>query len=89
MSFLHIFSIIFYLSYLQQAYSGPGLAFIVFAEAVKNLPIPTIWGIAFFAMLINLGIGSMLGTMEGIITPLTNLFPRFNVLLVTCKYLSG
>ena len=53
--------------------SGPGLAFIAFTEAMINLPGAPFWSIMFFLMLINLGLGSMFGSLEGIITPLQDL----------------
>lgn len=49
--------------------SGPGLAFIAFTEAMINMPGGPFWSLMFFGMLINLGLGSMFGTLEGIITP--------------------
>ena len=38
-----------------------------------HMPGGPFWSIMFFAMLINLGLGSMFGTLEGIITPLRDL----------------
>lgn len=58
---------------LKEAVSGPGLAFIAFTEAMIHMPAGPLWSILFFAMLINLGLGSMFGTLEGIITPLRDL----------------
>jgi len=58
---------------LKEAVSGPGLAFIAFTEAMIHMPGGPFWSIMFFAMLINLGLGSMFGTLEGIITPLKDL----------------
>jgi len=58
---------------LKEAVSGPGLAFIAFTEAMNHLPGGPFWSVLFFSMLINLGLGSMFGTLEGIITPLRDL----------------
>lgn len=56
-------------SVLQSA-SGPGLAFIVFTEAVLHMPAASVWSVLFFGMLFTLGLSSMFGNMESVITPL-------------------
>lgn len=53
-----------------QAVEGAGLAFIVYSEAIKNMPLPQLWSVLYFFMLLLLGMGSMLGNITAIITPL-------------------
>ncbi|XP_019946754.2 sodium- and chloride-dependent transporter XTRP3A [Paralichthys olivaceus] len=55
---------------LDSAVEGPGLAFIVYSEAIKNMPLPQLWSVLYFSMLLLLGMGSMLGNITAIITPL-------------------
>ncbi|XP_018020637.1 sodium-dependent neutral amino acid transporter B(0)AT3 isoform X2 [Hyalella azteca] len=55
---------------LNEAAEGTGLAFIVFTQAIVELPGSNFWSIAFFMMLLALGLGSQFGTMEGVITNL-------------------
>ena len=59
-------------SSLQSA-SGTGLAFIVFTEAVIEMPGSQVWAVLFFVMLFSLGLSSMFGNIEGILTPLKDL----------------
>ncbi|XP_068595999.1 sodium-dependent neutral amino acid transporter B(0)AT2 [Brachionichthys hirsutus] len=59
---------------LNQAVQGTGLAFIAFTEAMTHFPASPFWSVMFFLMLVNLGLGSMFGTMEGILTPLIDSF---------------
>ncbi|KAJ4940866.1 hypothetical protein JOQ06_027158 [Pogonophryne albipinna] len=59
---------------MQQGVEGTGMAFIAFTEAISLLPGSPFWSALFFLMLLNLGLGSMFGIMEGIFTPLTDRF---------------
>lgn len=56
-----------------QSASGTGLAFIVFTEAILHMPGSPVWAVLFFGMLLSLGLSSMFGNMEGVITPLLDL----------------
>ncbi|KAF3691428.1 Sodium- and chloride-dependent transporter XTRP3 [Channa argus] len=57
-------------SELDTAVEGTGLAFIVYSEAIKNMPVSQLWSVLYFIMLLILGLGSMLGNVTAIITPL-------------------
>ncbi|XP_042363828.1 sodium-dependent neutral amino acid transporter B(0)AT2-like [Plectropomus leopardus] len=59
---------------MQQGVEGTGLAFIAFTEAMSLLPGSPFWSALFFLMLLNLGLSTMFGTMEGILAPLTDRF---------------
>lgn len=61
-----------YATIISQAAEGTGLAFVVFTEAILQFPIPPLWSIMFFMMLLMLGLGSMFGTLEGVITSLND-----------------
>ncbi|XP_067269885.1 sodium-dependent neutral amino acid transporter SLC6A17 [Pseudorasbora parva] len=70
---------------LNKAVQGTGLAFIAFTEAMTHFPASPFWSVMFFFMLINLGLGSMIGTMTGITTPILDAFKiRKEVLTVGC-----
>uniref|UniRef100_A0A803K4R6 Transporter n=1 Tax=Xenopus tropicalis TaxID=8364 RepID=A0A803K4R6_XENTR len=70
---------------LDKAVQGTGLAFIAFTEAMTHFPASPFWSVMFFFMLINLGLGSMIGTMSGIITPIIDTFKvRKEILTVSC-----
>lgn len=60
--------------HILQAVQGTGLAFIAFTEAMTHFPASPFWSVMFFLMLVNLGLGSMFGTIEGIITPIVDTF---------------
>ncbi|KAL6478528.1 hypothetical protein MHYP_G00119610 [Metynnis hypsauchen] len=57
------------------AESGPGLAFIAYPQAVAMMPLPQLWSVCFFIMIILLGLDTQFVIMEVIITTLTDLFP--------------
>ncbi|KAL4646924.1 sodium-dependent neutral amino acid transporter B(0)AT3-like [Arapaima gigas] len=60
-------------TFLDQSASGTGLAFIVFTEAVIKMPGSQVWAVLFFIMLFTLGLSSMFGNLEGVLTPLLDL----------------
>ncbi|XP_029592082.1 sodium-dependent neutral amino acid transporter B(0)AT3-like [Salmo trutta] len=60
-------------TFLDQSASGTGLAFIVFTEAVILMPGSQVWAVLFFIMLFSLGLSSMFGNLEGVLTPLHDL----------------
>uniref|UniRef100_A0AC35U747 Transporter n=1 Tax=Rhabditophanes sp. KR3021 TaxID=114890 RepID=A0AC35U747_9BILA len=57
---------------IAEAAEGTGLAFVVFTEAILQFPFPPVWAVMFFLMLLMLGMGSMFGTLEGVITSLND-----------------
>ncbi|XP_006893243.1 PREDICTED: sodium-dependent neutral amino acid transporter B(0)AT3 [Elephantulus edwardii] len=59
--------------FLDKSASGTGLAFIVFTEAILHMPGAPGWSVLFFGMLFSLGLSTMFGNMEGVITPLLDL----------------
>jgi len=58
---------------LDKPEGGSGLAFIVFAEAIMKMPLPQLWSVLFFMVLLLLGLDSMFGNLEGVTTPLKDL----------------
>lgn len=58
--------------------SGSALAFIVYPEAVTNMPIPPIWSFLFFFMLLTLGMDSMLAYVETITTTVIDHFSWYD-----------
>ena len=64
---------------LPQSASGTGLAFIVFTEAVIEMPGSQVWAVLFFVMLFSLGLSTMFGNLEGVLNPLLelNLVPKW------------
>lgn len=65
--------------HVLQSASGPGLAFIVFTEAVLHMPGAPAWAVLFFGMLFTLGLSTMFGGMEAVITPMLDVgvLPRW------------
>ncbi|XP_034024771.1 sodium- and chloride-dependent GABA transporter 3-like [Thalassophryne amazonica] len=60
----------------QVAESGPGLAFIAYPQAVAMMPLPQLWAVCFFVMVILLGLDTAFVGMEGMKTSITDMFPR-------------
>ncbi|XP_046361805.1 sodium-dependent proline transporter-like [Haliotis rufescens] len=48
--------------------SGSGLGFIIYPEAIAKLPFPQLWAVLFFFTLLTVGIDSMFGTVEAVIS---------------------
>ncbi|XP_077362717.1 sodium-dependent neutral amino acid transporter B(0)AT1-like [Festucalex cinctus] len=59
--------------FLSQGVEGTGLAFIVFTEAIINMPVSPVWAVLFFIMLFCLGLSTMFGSIEGVVVPLQDL----------------
>ena len=53
--------------------SGPGLAFVLFTEALIHMPGAPFWAVMFFIMLLLLGLDSQFGTLEAFITVLRDI----------------
>ncbi|XP_038564710.1 sodium- and chloride-dependent GABA transporter 2-like [Micropterus salmoides] len=78
-----IFSVLGFMTYEQGvdisevAESGPGLAFIVYPRAVAMMPMPRVWSVCFFVMIILLGLDSQFVGLECLMTSLVDLFPTY------------
>ncbi|XP_038055132.1 sodium- and chloride-dependent glycine transporter 1-like [Patiria miniata] len=61
----------------EVAASGPGLAFIVYPEALAKMePLPQLWAVLFFLMLLTLGLDSMFAMMETVTTVIMDALPN-------------
>nr|XP_003214724.1 PREDICTED: sodium- and chloride-dependent glycine transporter 2 [Anolis carolinensis] len=56
---------------------GPGIAFVVYPEALTRLPLSPFWAIIFFLMLLTLGLDTMFATIETIVTSVADEFPKY------------
>jgi solute carrier family 6 amino acid transporter-like protein 5/7/9/14 len=56
--------------------SGPGLTFITYPEAVLLMPLPQLWAILFFFMMLILGLGSQFGGVQMITTSIIDHWPH-------------
>lgn len=58
---------------LDEATQGPGLVFVVIAEAMSHFSNARSWAIIFFLMLLTLGLDSQLGNLEGLLSSISDL----------------
>ncbi|XP_048774398.2 sodium- and chloride-dependent glycine transporter 1-like [Ostrea edulis] len=56
--------------------SGPGIAFIVYPEAVSKLPLPQLWAVLFFLMLFVVGLDSQMVHVQTLTGALLDNFPK-------------
>ncbi|XP_058259932.1 sodium- and chloride-dependent GABA transporter 2-like [Hemibagrus wyckioides] len=78
-----IFSVLGFMAYEQGtdistvAESGPGLAFIAYPKAVAMMPVPQLWTICFFLMIILIGMDTIFVFLEAMMTAVTDMYPSF------------
>ncbi|XP_064634023.1 sodium- and chloride-dependent glycine transporter 1-like [Lineus longissimus] len=59
------------------ATGGPGLAFVVYPEAIAKMPVAPLWAILFFIMMATLGFGSQFSMMESVLSAFSDEFSSF------------
>ncbi|XP_059162588.1 sodium- and chloride-dependent glycine transporter 1-like [Physella acuta] len=74
------------------AVDGVGLAFVMYPEAISNLPPTTLWAILFFVTLLTLGLDSQFVMIETVLTGVIDQFPmlrhkKMYVMVVICVVL--
>jgi len=60
----------------EVAESGPGLIFIVYPKALAQMPGAQFWSIAFFFMILLIGLDSQFVQTEGLVTAIVDLYPN-------------
>ncbi|CAF1428179.1 unnamed protein product, partial [Didymodactylos carnosus] len=71
----------------RAAAGGPGLAFVVYPEALSQMPAAPVFSILFFLMLLALGLGSQFGGADVIVTAILQFYPklkRWMVVITVC-----
>ncbi|XP_064634024.1 sodium- and chloride-dependent glycine transporter 1-like [Lineus longissimus] len=59
------------------AAGGPGLAFVVYPEAIAKMPVAPLWAILFFIMMATLGFGTLFSMMECVLSAFSDELSRF------------
>nr|CDS26504.1 sodium and chloride dependent glycine [Hymenolepis microstoma] len=65
------------------AKAGPGLAFVVYPEALSQMPFPAIWSVFFFFMLSTVGMGSQFAIVETVMSGVEDELRRLGLLTKT------
>ncbi|XP_063876130.1 sodium- and chloride-dependent glycine transporter 1-like isoform X2 [Scylla paramamosain] len=76
----------------EVAASGSGLAFVVYPAAISLMPVPQLWSVLFFLMLITIGFGSQFTMVETVTTAIVDQFESLRktkamVVMWTCIFL--
>ncbi|KAK7111566.1 sodium- and chloride-dependent glycine transporter 1-like [Littorina saxatilis] len=77
-----VFSVLGYMANLRGVpvanvtQGGPGLAFVVYPEAVSQMPLSPVWAILFFIMVVMLGFSTAFSVVETIMTSFIDEFPE-------------
>ncbi|XP_039598519.1 sodium- and chloride-dependent GABA transporter 2-like [Polypterus senegalus] len=93
-----VFSTLGFMAYEQGvpikdvAESGPGLIFIVYPNAISMMPLPQLWAVCLFLMVILLGLDTEFVSLENFMTITMDMFPillkkkrmKQMVLVITC-----
>lgn len=71
--------------------AGPGLAYLVYPEALSQLPFPNLWAVVFFVMLFTVGLDSQFATVEACMTAVADIVPSMRrhkalLALITCSF---
>lgn len=59
---------------LKEVMEGPGVALVAFTDIVSMFKRPAFWAIIIFVFLVTLGLSTLMGIVQGIITPLQDSF---------------
>ncbi|XP_051934084.1 sodium- and chloride-dependent GABA transporter 3-like isoform X5 [Hippocampus zosterae] len=76
-----VFSVLGFMAHKQGvpisevAESGPGLVFVAYPQAVAMMPLPNLWSICFFVMLLLLVLDTEFVSIEVVMTSFTDVFP--------------